>query len=515
MLLTNARSPAKGDTRVSRGQHAIDWIETHCVYTVGHWIGQPARLTVWEKLWLMHLLEVDPETSLRRFAWALLGIPKKNGKTELAAWLALYFFLADGEPSPWIACAASAEKQADLVFGAIKRCVTMSPTLSKVCEVLAGEVIADSVPGGKIVRVTSKGGTNDGPSWSVVICDELHEWNGPAGRSLWEVLTNGTGARVQPLIIQITTAGWDLESLLGEQYLYCEALIDNPELDPDYLFWWYTADEKADYRDPKVWKEANPSWGITLPNPIKYLRSQLGKKKESVFRRYFLNQWVEAEDIWLPYGAWDKNAVDELNLDPKLPIYVGIDGALKRDAFAVVGVQPQKGRSVTWARTWENPYRVGDPRRDEWKLDLEEPIAYIRALFEVFMAPAIFDDDLGALPGPAFAYDPRFLEYVAQKLEGEGLNMIEVPQTDERMCPASEATYGEIITGRLNHDGSKRYRRHIQSAVPKYRDRGWRLARPAGSKKPIDAAIALVMAASIAFADNQEPEEEEGPNLWI
>lgn len=515
MLLTNAREPESGEDRRSKGLFAISWIETHCVYTVGRWIGKPTRLTAWEKWFLMHLLSVD-ENEKRIYRWALLGVPKKNGKTEFAAWLALYFFLADDEPAPWIACSAGSEHQADLVFGAASRCVKYSKTLSQVCDTFDKEITAESVPGGKIMRVTSKAGTNDGPSWHVVICDELHEWGGTndAGGKLWTTLTNGTGARDNPLILQITTAGYDIESLLGEQYTYCESLIDDPTLDPDYLFAWWTADEKADYTDPATWKDANPSWGITLPDPERFFKSQLGKKTESVFRRYFLNQWTESEDIWLPPGVWDRNEVapEDFWLDPSLPIFVGIDGAIKRDVFAVVAIQHQAEYSVTWAELWENPYPRGDERRNHWKLDIAKPVAYLRELFETFPKPAMTDEDLGELPGPVFGYDPYNLEFVAQILEGEGLNMVEVPQTDLRMCPATEAVYGELVSDRLKHLPHRRFRRHIHSAVPKYKDRGWRIARPAGTRKPIDAATSLVVAGYLAYQE-QGP-EDEGPTIW-
>ena len=462
------------------------------------------------------MFALNPETQRRLYRWVLLGIPKKNGKTELLAWLGLYFLLGDDEPTPWIACAASSDNQADLVFGAAKRCAEWSPTLSQVTETWDREILVPSSPGAKLVRVTSGTGTNDGPSWHVILCDEFHEWSGLKGKGLWEVLTNGIGGREQPMIVQATTAGFDVDgTICGEQYLFGQRLADDPSLDPRYLFWWYEPpEEDADYTDPALWEEVNPSWGVTLPDPFVYLEDQLTKKSESTFRRYFLNQWVLSEDIWIPHGAW-KNCDDRsFFFDPDLPLYVGVDGALKRDTFAIVGGQRQDDLFVTKARIWENPFPPGHRNRTKWKLNLEDPLGFLRDLAHDFPVSAVTEEDGTVLPGPAFGYDPRYLEYAAQRLEGDGLTMIEFPQTDARMCPASELTYELIMTKKFRHDGNTDYRRQVHAAVPKNKDRGWRITRPAGTHKPIDAATAAVMAASLAYKPGEPEEDQRAPTIW-
>lgn len=529
MLLTNARPPDKDRPRKSKGKQVIKWIETHCVGSVGKWAKQPARLLPWQKLFIMHLFE-ETEEGRRRYRWALLGLPKKNGKTELAAWLALYFLIGDGEPSPWIAVAASADHQADLVFGAARRCAEWSPTLRHITECYDKEITVPSIPGAKLVRVAASSGTNDGPSWHVVICDEFHEWKGKKGQDTHTVLTNGVGAREQPLILQITTAGFDVDgTICGQHYLLGRDLVADPDIDPTYLFWWYEADLRPredgtvpDYRDPAVWMDANPSWGLTLPDPEAYLRDQVTKKTEAEFKRYFLNVWVEAEDLWLPAGAWEACrvleaessglATDEegnLALDPSLPLFVGSDGALKRDSFATVAVQWQKDsegreRLVTKAWIWENPFPVGHHARSSWKLNLGEPVGHWRELRDQFPEPALEGE-----PGPAFGYDPRFLEYAAQTAAEEGLNMVEFPQTDARMCPASELLYTVIMERVLAHDGDPQFQKQVMSSVQKMKENGWRITRPTGTRRHNDAGIALAMATALAHAAQEEDEVPE------
>lgn len=508
MTTTTAPAPSRpSGRRLSRGHYVIRWIEAHCVHTNGEWIGRPFRLLPWQKWFILALFELG-EDGLRRYRWALLGVPKKNGKTELAAALGLYFLIGDEEPAPLVVCAAASDEQADLVFGAASTMCKMSPTLSQVTEVYEREILVPSSPGAKLVRVAAAAGTNDGRNISVVICDELHEWVGPKGEGVWNVLTNGTGARRQPLVLQITTAGYDLEgTVCGRQYTYGRRVRDGEVDDPRYFFHWIEAAGDADYRDPAVWALANPSYGVLVHEP--FFRDQLGKKTEAVFRRYFLNQWTTSEQIWLPAGAWDACCAPELGLDPALPLYVGIDIGLRHDSSAVACAQRQGERTILRARIWENPYAPEHSLHDTWKLNIAEVEAYLLELYGAFPTPACeIDDEIK--PGPEFDYDPAFFERSAQLLEGEGLAMVEFPQTDSRMIPVSQQFFQLISEGSLAHDGDPVLKRHVESVTADQKPRGWRLSKPKGSRKKIDAAIA----SAIAVHRAQQPAPVLAKGAW-
>lgn len=543
MLYRSQRPPHLTRKTLKAGRRVIRWVENHCVFTVGPRAGEKAELLQWEKDFILALFATDPDTGRRWYRWALLGIPKKNGKTEFAAWLSLYFLMADGERTPWVGIGASAEHQADLAFSAARRCVEWSNDPEHgLAPLMKGGIFdkhleAPWIAGSKLVRLTGATGSNDGPSWSALILDELHEWTGDRGRKAHTILTNGIGAREQPMILQITTAGFDKETVCGEQYDLGRLTVDDWEVDPRFLFWWYEPeDPKCDYKDEDVWKDVNPSWGVSLPDPLLYLRDQSLKKTESEFRRYFLNQWVESEDIWLPWGIWDECEDDTLGLRADLPLYVGIDGALKRDTFSIVVYQPQPldeeretllrtlaeslgyelpervTRDVIRSWIWANPYLKGHRQHADWKLNLNEPKQVLRELRTEFPEPAGVDEDDNLVDGPVFGYDPMIIELMAIDLEDEGLNMIEVPQTDARMCPASATLYEKFMTRVIAHDGDSRFRTQVYSAVQKIKDRGWRLSRPKNSRQPIDATIALAMAASMAH--NADDVEEGDIGLW-
>lgn len=190
------------------------WIEAHCRLTSGSAAGKPFVLLPWQREVVEATFEVDPVTDLRRRRWAYVSTAKKSGKTELAAAVALYLLIGDEEPDALVVCAAASEDQADLVFDAAKTMCQTSPTLSAITERYDREIVVPSAPGGaRLRRVAAVAGANDGMNLHGVVCDELHEWTSLKGRATWDVLTNGIVARRQPLVFQITTAGWDEETV--------------------------------------------------------------------------------------------------------------------------------------------------------------------------------------------------------------------------------------------------------------------------------------------------------------
>lgn len=493
-----------GTRRKSQGARVIAWIEANCVHTQAEWIGKPFRLLLWQKKLIYELFEVQPD-GLRRYRWALVGVPKKNGKTELAAALGLYFLIGDGEPGALVICAAASEEQADLVYGAAKTMATMSATLSQVCEVYEKEILVPSLPGSRLKRVSAKAGTNDGQNIQAVICDELHEWPIGAGTQLWNVLTNGTGARRQPMVLQITTAGFDLEeTICGQQYTYGKRVRDGEIDDPRYYFHWDEAPPNADYTNPVVWEACNPSYGVLVHES--FFRDQLTKKPEGIFRRYFCNNWTQTEEIWLPAGAWEACAAPELQFDPHQALHVGIDVALRNDSTAVVAAQVLQNRTILRARIWENPYPETDPRHAVWQLSIAEVEAHLRNLRKAFPAPAA-EVDKRLKPGPAFYFDPAYFLRSAQALEGDGLTMVEFPQQDAHMVPASQNLYQLVVEGKIAHDGDAALARQVRNAIADQRPRGWRISKPKGSRRHIDACVAAAIA---AYRAQQTP----GPSVY-
>jgi len=470
--------------RRTKGFEVIAWIEKHCRFTNGEWIGQPFVLLPWQRDLIKSMFEVR-ETGLRRYRWAYISVPKKNGKTELAAALALYFLIGDGEPSPLVVCSAASDDQADLVFGAARKMCELSPTLSLVTECFDREILVPSVPGARLLRVAAVAGTNDGKNIHAVICDELHEWTGPRGENVWNVLTNGTGARRQPMVVQITTAGFDRETVCWRQYVTAKSILDGSLEDPTYFAWVQEAPQDADYRDPAVWETANPSFGTTVHS--EFFEDQL-RKPEAVFRRYFLNQWTQTSQAWLPFGTWDACAQPR-PVAPDEPIVLGFDGAWSNDSTALVGC------------TINHPYLfvLGHWYPPEGgHVDMEEIETRIRSVFATFTVREL-------------AFDPaRYQDFYA-RLENEGFPVVEWPTNSRvRMVPACQEFYTAVIDKALAHDGSAVLTQHIANAVVKEDRYGPRIVKESkNSMRKIDLAVAAVLAFDRAkFYATAPPEPE-------
>jgi phage terminase large subunit-like protein len=496
-------------------------------------LGKPFKLLPWQKWVILALFTVGAD-GLRTIRWALIGIAKKNGKTELAAALALFFAFGpsgpNGEPEPaaLVIVAAGSDEQADMVFGAAKTMAEHSPTLSALLEPYEDEILCPELPGSKVKRVAAAAkklsSTLDGKNIYVVICDELHCWEGPQAKVVWDTLTNGTVTRLQPLVLQITTAGVDSglaegrpETLCGQQYAYGKAVATGEVDDPAYLFWWVEAPAGADHNDPAVIEAANPSFGRIMQ--LGFYLDQLTKKTPAVFRRYFLNQWTEAKETWLPEGAWEALSVGEFEFDAELPMYGFTDAATKHDSTAHVrgqwhdctkscpGWDPSHPKAPAGtvrklrvrAVLWERPFDIRTHRPLEgWKLPIAEVENVLREYHRSYNLLA-------------WGYDPALFERSAQQLEAEGLPMEEVPQSDQRMVPAAQALFQLVVDGELEHDGDKDFARHMRNAVAvqaRGGDGGWRLKKGAGR---MDAAIS---AAGTALLATQYVEEEEDQILW-
>lgn len=485
-------------TITTKGGAVCRFLEGHCVHTKGRWIGKPFRLMEWERSLIYELFETDAD-GRRRYREALIGIPKKNGKTELAAALALYFLIADSEPAPEIYCVANSDEQADLVFGAAKTMCELSPTLSKVTEVYKDTIFVPKRPGAKLKRLSAAVGTNDGLNVYVAINDELHEFTDTKGRALFDVISNGVAAREEPMIISITTAGHDLESLCGEKYQYGRKVESGEIDDPAFYFRWYQAPKEMDWRDPEAWEIANPSYGITVQ--ADFYEDQIRRKRPATFQRYFLNIWTDTEDPWLPDGSWAACNIGAFEFDPTAPMWVGVDVAAFQDSTAVVTAQWHGPQLRVKARIWERPINpaTGQPV-EGWVLPLAEVENHLRDLHRDYNLAAI-------------GFDKRFMIGSAPQLEAEGLPMLMVPQSNDRMVPAFQQLYELVTQGLLAHDGDPAFARHIANGTRlevSGGEGGWRVTKKR-TKKKIDACYATAIA--IAVLDQGVP-EEPAPSVY-
>ena len=505
--MTSSSKTGKRSAPPSDGPSVIEFIEAFCRESIGERAGRPLKLQGWQRDLLVDLFEREPN-GRRRYREALIGMARKNGKSSLSAGLALYLLLMDGEPGAQVFSCAGDKDQARIVFGTAKAMVEQDAELAEVLTVYKDAIEHRS--SGSVYRVLSADApTKEGLNPSGVVFDELHV---QPNRDLYDVMTQGSGTRREPLLISITTAGYNLDgTICGEKYRYGKQVQSGEVVDRRFFFrWWEPSNPDCDYRDPRVWAEANPALK-TAANPTGFLypddlEALVTKTPENVFRRYRLNQWTATAEAWLPFGAWDACKDPTVDLDPALPLYVGVDVALRNDSTAVVCAQRHGERTVIRAKVWQNPYPEADPRHGLWSLNIFEVETYLRELREQFPVPATTVDD-EVMPGPEFNYDPAYFHRSAQVLEGDGLTMVTYPQHDSRMIAASQNLYQLVVEEKLAHDGDPVLAAHVANATADQKPRGWRLTKPKGSRKKIDAAIAAAIA--VIRAQELPPESEQ------
>lgn len=508
--MSSRKPPVPGAERVRVGRRSFwstggtvcAFIERYCVFTNARWTGSPFVLQPWQRKLIYELFEVDERNGLRRYRRALIGVPRKNGKSELAAALALYLMLGDGEKSAQIYCAAGSEEQADLVFEAAKRMCTLDGApIARLVKIEARRLTSVADPYSYFERLSAKGSTKHGLSPHGVIMDELHVWGMGQADELWDALTTGSGARAQPLQIAITTAGSDLEeSRCGGLYKHGKAIESGAEVDDLFFFRWWEAPHGCAIDDVEMWRTANPSWGVTVSE--EFLRGELagtnvgggnrqGALTEAAFRRLYLNQWIDyGEAPWVTPAQIAACLVPPFELREDVPTWIGVDLSERRDATAVVAGQlwaderrpcGHTGEACLYvrARTWQPPTDQSGRASDEWRVPQPEVKQHIR--------------DLNArLDVVSNIFDPWHSRLMQQDLEGDGLACEEIWQTGVRRAGASAHLYDRISQARV-HFCDEVLGQHLLNATVKASgsDGGYYLAKRRKGKL-MDAAMSLV-----------------------
>lgn len=460
--------------------------ERFIVQTKGRWGGKPIVHEPWQAQFLDELF-LRRDNGKRVYKEALLGIARKNGKSTLGAELALYGLLGTKEQSPEVYAAAASKDQARIVFGQSSDFVYASPRLNDWLKPTRNSIACPQNRG--IFRVlASDAPLQYGLNPSSVVIDELWAHENP---ELYFALTTGSLAREEPLIVSITTAGFDRDSICFDRYQYGLDLRESGGLEAmrkaGFLFWWYEVPnqidgEPVDYRDEALWKLANPSSWIDLED----LRYEANRLPESVFRRLHLNQWTETEDAWVKPHEWDA-CQGRPTWDPTQPTWMGVDVGVRRDSAAIV-----------FGQWHDNKLHIGQ----QIMVPAEEGPRF--GVADVRGAVAKWAQTMSKLKEVNF--DPwQFLES-SEILAERGLPMVEFPQNSARMGPASEALYELILERRIVHDGDKQLREHVLNTVvaPTDRGSGWRISKRK-SLAAIDGCVALAMTAARAVTMRKPP----------
>jgi len=430
-------------------------------------------------------------------------LPRKNGKTELAAAIAIYMLLFDGEIGGEIYLAAADRDQAGLVFGAMVGMIRNDPDLEAVCDIIESHKrIVHRASRSFCRAISAEAYSKHGFNASAVIYDELHA---APNRELWDVLATSQGARRQPLMMAISTAGYDRHSILWELYAHAKKVREAPSLDPTFLPVIYEAPPDATWTHERVWRQANPALGdfrSLEEMQIAAARAQEIPAQENSFRRLYLNQWTEQAARWIALAAWDAcctGARDPTALRGR-PCYVGLDLSSTKDLTALVGVFPDDAGFDVRARFFvpaesiqaratrdRVPYDQG--AREGWLVATPGAVVdYDAVRRELQLWAAMYDVRI-------VAYDPwNATDLVGRLEQQDGLMCVAVRQGFAALSAPTKSLEKSILAKTLRQDGHPVLRWNVGNVAVETDAAGNLKPSKQVSTERIDGVVALIMA---------------------
>ena len=448
----------------NRANRAVRFIE-NLKHTKGKWAGKWFWLLPWQEQIVRDIFGIVDDNGKRQFRTAFIEIGKKNGKSELAAAVALYLLYADNEPSAEVYGAAADRGQASIVFDVANQMVQMAPALMKRSKIMsAGKRIVNYSNQGFYQVLSAEVGTKHGLNVSGLVLDEVHA---QPNRHLYDVLTKGSGdAREQPLFFLITTAGTEKESICYELHMKSVDLLADRKVDPTFYPVVFGLTDEDDWHDEANWYKANPSLGQTIQiDRVRdaYQEALQNPAEENVFKQLRLNMWVSSLTRFIPEQVFDQGN-EPIDMDALIgrECYGGLDLSSTGDITALVLAFPPRNEKEKyillpffWIPEDTIPIRV---RRGNVPYDVWQKQGY-----------------LYATPGNVVDYDHiektilelstkyHILEIAVDRwnatmrvehLQNEGLTPFFFGQGFKDMSPATKEFYKLLMQARIIHGGN-------------------------------------------------------------
>lgn len=443
-------------------------------------------------------------TRMSRRVFASMG--RKNAKTQNIAALALVeFFGVEEEGQPEVYIAAKSIEQAGYCYSAARDMILADPDLESICKITdSTKTITCSLNGGVLKVLSAEGKTKHGSNPSCVIFDELHAW-GPTEQELYDALTSGSVARRQPLFLMITTAGTNLETICGREYLYAKRIIDGHAEDQTYLPLIYELPRDADWTDEANWPLANPGLGVTVQ--LEALRNEVRMAlarpaEQNKVRRLNFNQWTEANEVWIPAYEWDQCKAEQWPDLAGVPCVAGLDLSGTTDLSALVCAWEVGDDIYTRQHYWIPGDDIADrSKRDGVMYDVWIREGWIEATPGSVVDQAYIRQravEIATQYGiSAVAFDRWGSEGIRQWLEAEGLQLVAWGQGYRDMNAPAQELENRVFGRTIRHDGNPVTRWHF-SCCSKMEDPAGNIkpvkAKGASSAQRIDGVVALVMA---------------------
>lgn len=475
----------------------------HLTHTKGQWAGQAFNLRPWQEKIIRDIFGWQRADGTRQYRTVYIELPRKNGKSEVAAAIAMKLLFADQEAGAEVYGAAGSRDQAGIVFAVAAQMVRNDKVLSRRTKVIDSTKRIVNAP--SFYRaIPAEADLQQGFNAHGVVFDELHV---QPNRDLWDALAMSMGARAQPMMIAITTAGYDRESICYELHDYADRVRRGIVKDDSFYPVIYAAPEEADWLSEKVWRAANPALGDFLA--LDFVQGEARKAREmpayqNSFRRFFLNQWTQQSARWIDMKLWDEQAGPVLTEDALAgrACYGGLDLAAVSDMTAWVMVFPRNDdpeRLDVLARFWcpESKLRDSSNRyRDQYRVWRDQGWLAItpgNATDYAFVKAQILQDaqrfrliDMNV--------DRLFQAHqLAMELAEEGLAVVGMGQGFYSMAAPMNELERRLLARKIHHGGNSVLRWMADNVAVKTDPAGNLKPDKASSQGKIDGIIGLLM----------------------
>lgn len=493
----------------ARGNRVCNFIEK-LPHIKGKWGGKPISLEPWQKFILTTVFGwVRKDNGLRRFRTTYLELPRKSAKSTLSSGVALYMLVADGEPGAEVYSVATTRDQAKIVFGDAQAMARKTPDLR---EHFGVQVNAHNInvleTGSKFEALSSDAHTLDGLNIHCAIIDELHAHK---TREVWDVVETAMGARSQPCLWSITTAGSNRTGICYEQRTYLTKILDRVAQDETYFGIIYTLDDGDRWEDESSWAKANPNYGVSVyPDDMARLVAKAMQMASAVnnllVKRFCV--WVSSDTAWMDMRAWDRCKDESLDIEDfkDCPCWLALDLATKTDIAPLMALFKKGDHYYAFGRYYL-PQEALDNSSNSQYSGWERTGKIIATPGAVLDFAAIEDDTLklcGEYDVQEIAKDPWQSAYLGTRLADQGLTVVDVRQTVQMLSAPMKELESLVLSGKFHHDGDPVLAWMASNVVAHLDVKENIYPRKERPENKIDGIVAVIMALSRALVNGGE-----------
>ena len=477
----------------------------------GEWARQKRTIDLepWQCFILTTVFGWKREDGTRRFRTVYIEVARKNAKSTLSSGVGLYMLVADGEPGAEVYSGATTRDQARIVWDDARRMAQKEPALREFGVRTHAHAITNG-DGGTFKALSAEAKNLDGLNIHCAIIDELHAHR---TREVWEVLETGTGARSQPLIWAITTAGSDRSGICYEQRSYVLKLLDGAADDDTYFGIVYTLDEADDWADEATWPKANPNYGVSVK--VDDLQRKAAKARQQTaaqpgFLTKHLDQWVNADQAWMDMRKWDACGDPELSIEDFRgePCWLGVDLASKTDIAALSALFVRDGRRYLFRFCWAPEDTV------EGSVNAQYPGWAIEGRLRTTEGATTDFDEIGDqvrdlarnFDVRSAAFDPWQALKLMQELQAEGIPVVEYRNTIGNLSEPMKQLEADVLDGKIAHEGCPMAAWMVSNVVGHRDQKDNIMPRKERAENKIDWPVSAIYAYGVYLRDEAAQE---------